>query len=56
MLLIFAEVDIYPHPLEDSQPHLYNPVTDPIVTIYVNIADVSVIGGNDGEEIHSKSP
>ena len=36
----------YPRPLEDNQPHLYNPVTDQIVSIDLRIADSIAIGEN----------
>ena len=41
---ILAEVDKYPHPLEDNKPHLYNPVTGQIASRNVNVADSVVIG------------
>ena len=48
--LIDAEVEKYPHPLEDSRPHLYNPVTGLIAPDDVNVANSMVIG----EKMQSK--
>ena len=42
-VLVCAEVDKYPHPLEDNQPHLYNPVTGQIASTDVNVAGSIVI-------------
>ena len=42
--LIDAEVEKYPHPLEDHRPHLYNPVTGKIASAIVNAADSMVTG------------
>ena len=42
--LIDAEVEKYPHPLEDHRSHLYNPVTGKIAYAVVNVADSMVIG------------
>ena len=42
--LIDAEVEKYPHPLEDHRHHLYNPVTGQIASAVVNVADSMVIG------------
>lgn len=42
--LIEAEVLRYAHPLEDSRPHLYNPVTGQIAPSDVNVADSVVMG------------
>jgi hypothetical protein len=42
--LIDAEVQKYPHPLEDQRPHLFNPVTGQIAPSAVNVADSIVIG------------
>lgn len=39
-----AEVERYPHPLEDHRPHLYNLVTGQIAPADVNVADSIVIG------------
>ena len=44
--LIEAEVDKYPHPLEDNRPILYNPVTGQIAPADVNVANSSMIGEN----------
>ena len=43
-VLVCAEVDNYPHPLEDNRPHLYNPATGQIASTDVNVADSIVIG------------
>ena len=37
--LIDAEVEKYPHPLEDHCPHLYNPVTGQIVLTDMNVVE-----------------
>ena len=42
--LIDAEVEKYPHPLEDKRPHLYNPVTRQIAPNDVNVAESAMIG------------
>ena len=42
--LIAAEVEKYPHPLEDNRPHLYNPVSGQIAPSNVNVADSFSIG------------
>jgi hypothetical protein len=42
--LIDAEVEKYPHPLEDHRPHLYNPVTGQISTAVVHVGDSIIIG------------
>lgn len=42
--LIAAEVEKYPHPLEDHRPHLYNPVTGQIASADVNVANSFSIG------------
>ena len=42
--LIAAEVEKYPHPLEDNRPHLYNPVSGQIAPSNVNVADSFNIG------------
>ena len=42
--LIVAEVEKYPIPLEDKQPHLYNPVSGQIAPSNVNVADSVSIG------------
>jgi len=42
--MIAAEVEKYPHPLEDSKIHLYNPVTGQIAPADVNVMDSFFIG------------
>ena len=42
--MIAAEVEKYPHPLEDSKIHLYNPVTGQIAPADVNVMDFFFIG------------
>ena len=37
--LIYAEVEKYPHPLENNRPFLYNPVSGQIASTDVNVAD-----------------
>ena len=54
--LILAEVDKYPHPLEDNKPHLYNPVTGQIASRDVNVADSVVIGENMENEFKANLP
>ncbi|MCG7883058.1 MAG: hypothetical protein JAY96_15870 [Candidatus Thiodiazotropha endolucinida] len=54
--LIFAEVDKYPHPLEDNRPHLYNPVTGQIASADVNVADSIVIGERMERDFVSSLP
>jgi hypothetical protein len=47
---IDVEVEKYPHPLEDSHPQLYNPVTGEVASNEVNVADSFDIG----EQMSSK--
>lgn len=42
--LIDAEVERYPHPLEDNRPYLYNPISGQIAANDVNVADSIAIG------------
>ena len=42
--MIAAEVEKYPHPLEDNKFHLYNPVTDQFAPTDVNVVDSFFIG------------
>ena len=37
--MIAAKVEKYPHPLEDSKIHLYNPVTGQVAPADVNVMD-----------------
>ena len=46
----------YPHPLEDTQPHLYNPVTYHITSIDVHIADLIVLGEKMDREFIASLP
>ena len=41
--IIDADVEKYPHPLEDHRPHLYNPVTGKIASAVFNVVDSMVI-------------
>ena len=41
--LIDAEVEKYPHPLEDKCPHLFNPVTGHVAPSDVNVVDSMLI-------------
>ena len=43
--LVAAELEKYPHPLEDERPHLYNPVTGQIAPASVNVTYSISIGG-----------
>ena len=54
--LINAEVEKYPHPLDDNRPHLYNPVTGQIAPADVNVADSIVIGEKMEIEFISSLP
>ena len=42
--MIAAEVEKYPHPLEDSKIHLYNPITGQVAPTDVNVMDSFFIG------------
>ena len=54
--LVLAEVDKYPHPLEDNRPHLYNPVTGQIASADVNVADSILVGEKMEREFISSLP
>ena len=53
--MIVAEVEKYPHLLEDSKIHLYNPVTDQVAPANVNVVN-SFHWREDGTCIHCHSP
>jgi len=42
--MIAAEVEKYPHPLEDSKIHLYNPITGQVAPADVNVMGSFFIG------------
>ena len=54
--LIEAEVEKYPHPLEDHRPHLYNPVSGQIAPADVNVADSIGIGAKMESKYISNLP
>ena len=56
--MIAAEVEKYPHPLEDTKIHLYNPVTDQVAPTDVNVMVVDSFfhWREDGTCMHCHSP
>ena len=54
--LIYAEVDKYPHPLENNRPFLYYPVSGQIASTDVNVADSIIIGDRMKREYIASLP